>query len=194
MKRSDPILLLAAALFAAAPPSSSVVAQSRPRCSLSVSPPRARPADTVAITYTLSGLPFPVAVGDTRFAEEALGRSLRVRDPDGTLRRLQARPMHLLGIYPVDSVRQGQLRYQVRWPSPMLGLIDTTRWNPGWLSDPIDSAVHFTWPLGAQTLTASLRVRPATPAGMGSAAAVRTPQDSGIVLTCASATLIILAP
>jgi len=153
-------------------------------CSLIVSPTHARPTDTVLITYDLTGLTFPGVFGETRFGEEGMGRSLRIRDESGTVHRLQPKPMHLLGVFARDVVRNGHLRYQFRWPNSMLGLVDSLDWRPTWLDDQDTTPGRFTWPLGRNTLYADLLVQPDTQLGVAALQPHFPPLTGWIVVRC----------
>jgi hypothetical protein len=173
--------------------SPSPMRRSAPSCSLMVSPTHARPADTVLITYDLTGLTSPGVFGETRFGEEGMGRSLRIRDESGTVYRLQPKPMHLLGMFASDIVRDGHLQYRLRWPNSMLGLVDSTDWQPTWLDDQDTTHGRFTWPLGKNTVYADLLVQPDSQFGVAALRAHFPPPTERLLVPCEPALLDIVS-
>jgi hypothetical protein len=158
-------------------------------CALLVSPARGRPTDTIQITYDLTGFTSPSVQGSTRFAEEALGRSLRIRDASGRVHRLQPKPMHLLGVFGAEVIKEDHLQYRLRWPSSMLGLVDSVDWSPGWLDAQDATPARFTWPPGRNTLYADLRIYPISEVGVEALRPQPEPVMEGTLVSCGPTTL-----
>ena len=97
--------------------------------------------------------------------------------------------MHLLGLFGSDVVRNGHLRYQLRWPNSMLGMVDSADWRPDWLDDQDSTPGRFTWPLGRNMLYADLLIHPDTVVGTAARHTHFGPLTEWVRVPCAPAFL-----
>jgi hypothetical protein len=156
---------------------------------MQVAPDRIRSGDTVEVTYAIADLPYQFASGRRRFAEQVLGRSLRVTSEDGRVRRFQALPMHLIAGFAPDTVRSGRIEYRFRFPVSLVALVDEKDWTEGWLNSDSTASELFSWPPGHYTFSATLTIVRAYSPGDPTVLRVEPPATDSVVVICRAARL-----